>query len=560
MSAAYARAVWPSAVSRERLLCAALAATVGGLLLWLGPPGTDLAAHAYQRILFLRHGFTLWDDFWYAGRYSFVDYSVLYYPLAMVLGIRVLAVATVSVAAFAFAAVAGREWGLLSRWSARSFAVVWGGFLVSAAFPFALGVALALLALWALQAGHRWRFTALTLFTLAASPVALVLLVVVLAGIGMAGRGTPRRVVVPVLAVASAVVIELVLLRLFPGTGRYPFSAAEATVALGFCIIGFACTWRVESARVLRYVFAAYTVAIVAVYLVPSGLGDNVARLRYIAVPLALLVVALRHWRPLPSMLAVVGLALAWNVTPLAASLVNYGSDATARAAVWRGPLEYLHAHLRPGYRVEAVDTIEHWPAFYLAESGIPLVRGWFRQDDFPFNALLYRRLTPTAYRGWLRDLGVAYVVLTRTPPDYSSRQEAALVRGGRAGLRRVWGSREITIYAVPRPRPIVTGPGRPALVALHESRLVVRVRRAGTYRVAVRWSPYWQASSGCLAATSGGMLSLRTRAPATVRISFDVDGRSLLDAFAGAAPTCPSGSPSSSAPNAANSRRLRRG
>src|SRR6266571_3789322 len=128
---------WRPVVSREALLCAALAAALGALLVWLGPPGTDFAAHVYQRSLFLRHGFTLWDDFWYAGRYSFVDYSLLYYPLAVLLGIRILAVATVSVAALGFAAVAAREWGPLARWSSRSFAVIWAGYLLSGAFPFA---------------------------------------------------------------------------------------------------------------------------------------------------------------------------------------------------------------------------------------------------------------------------------------------------------------------------------------------------------------------------------------------------------------------------------------
>ena len=526
-------------VPREALLCATVAAILAALLAWLGPPGTDFAAHLYQRTLFLRHGFTLWDDFWYAGRYSFIDYSLLYYPLATALGIRLLAVATVAVATLAFAVVTTREWGSLSRWSTRSFAVVWAGFLISAAFPFVLGVALALLALWALQAGHRWRFTALTLFTLAASPVALVLLVVVLAGVALARHDAPRRMAVPAIALTAAIGIELVLMRLFPGTGRYPYPASEAAVALGFCLVGVACTWRVERARVLRYVFAVYAAANLAVYLVPSGLGDNVGRLRYIAVPLVLLIVALRHWRPLPPMLAVVGLALAWNVTPLAAGLVNYESDVGARAAVWRPALDYLHGHLSHGYRVEAVDTIEHWPAYYLAESGIPIVRGWFRQDDFPFNAPLYGKLRPAAYRRWLRELGVAYVVLTRTPPDYSSRQEAALVRSGRAGLRRVWTSREISIYAVPRPRPIVTGPDRPVLLALHQSRLVVRVRRGGTYHLAVRWTPYWHASTGCLARTANGMLRLRTRGAADVRIVFDVDASSLLDALGGFTPAC---------------------
>jgi len=39
---------------------------------------------------------------------------------------------------------------------------------------------------------------------------------------------------------------------------------------------------------------------------------------------------------------------------------------------------------------VEAVDTAEHWPAAYLPDAGIPIVRGWYRQSDFPQNELLY--------------------------------------------------------------------------------------------------------------------------------------------------------------------------
>ncbi|HZT52937.1 MAG TPA: hypothetical protein VE995_00985, partial [Gaiellaceae bacterium] len=530
---------WRQRLAGETLICTGVAATVAALLVWLGPPGTDLAAHVYQRALFLRHGFTLWDDFWYAGRYSFVGYSLLYYPLAALLGIRVLAVATVAVAALAFAAVVAREWGPLARWSSRSFAVVWAGIVISAAFPFALGVALALLALWALQAGHRWRFALLTLLTLAASPVALVLLVVVLAGVGLARRASLRQVAVPAVAAVGAVAVELVLLRLFPGVGHYPFPASEAAAALGFCALGLACTWRLESARLLRFVFAAYAVAVAAVYLVPWGLGENVARLRYLALPLAVLVLALRRWRPVPVALAVVALALAWNFKPLATGWASSAADATSRAAVWKAPLAYLHAHLRSGYRVEAVDTAEHWPAFYLAGHGIPLVRGWFRQDDFPLDALLYRRLTPEAYLRWLRRLGVAYVVLSDAPPDYSSRGEARLVRSGRAGLPRVFATHSVSIYAVPRPRPLVTGPARPRVLRLTREGLVVRVAGGGSYRIAVHWSPYWHASTGCLTRTADGLLRLRTPGAATVRITFDVDPLNLLRAFAGSTPSC---------------------
>src|SRR5205807_4651306 len=115
------------ALPREALIAAGAAASLTAVLLWAGPPGIDLAAHLYQRTLFLHHGFALWNNFWYAGRYSFVTYSVLYYPLAGLLGIRLLAVATVSTAALAFAVVIGREWGPAVRWSSRTFAVVWAG-------------------------------------------------------------------------------------------------------------------------------------------------------------------------------------------------------------------------------------------------------------------------------------------------------------------------------------------------------------------------------------------------------------------------------------------------
>ena len=136
-----------SPLAREATLCAALAAAFAAALAWAGPPGTDLAAHVYQRAVFLDHGFTFWNNFWYAGRYSFVTYSFLYYPLAAALGIRLLAVATVATATLAFAVLVWREWGPQARWSSRTFAVVWAGIVLSTTFPFALDAALALLAL-----------------------------------------------------------------------------------------------------------------------------------------------------------------------------------------------------------------------------------------------------------------------------------------------------------------------------------------------------------------------------------------------------------------------------
>jgi hypothetical protein len=524
---------------REALLSAAAAASIAALLAWLGPPGTDLAAHAYQRTLFLQHGFTLWNNFWYAGRYSFVTYSLLYYPLAALLGIKLLAVATIALASLAFAVVLWREWGPMTRWSSRSFAVVWAGIVLSAAFPFALGIALALLAIWALQTHGRWRFALLAALTLAASPLAFLLLVVVLAGVALARRDTLKRNWIPIAAIGVAGLGELVLWRLFPGGGRFPFHPADAIAGVAFCVLGLAFTRRVESARVLRYVFVAYLAAMVAAYVVPSEIGGNIVRLRFIAIPLAILVFSLRRWRPLVLGLLVVAAAVSWNLTPLASSYINNSADVTANQATWPAAIAFLRANLSPSYRVEAVDTAAHWPAVYLADAKIPLARGWFRQDDFPQNEVLYDKFGAKAYLQWLRSLGVRYVVLSDAPPDYSSRAEASLVRSGLSGLVPVFYTQSLTIYAVPHPRAIVTGPGRPVLTSLTGSHLKVVVHRGGTYRIAVRWSPYWRASKGCLSAGKDGMIRLRTLGPQTVGLMFQVDAIHALDTLAGEQPVC---------------------
>ena len=182
----------PSALTREALAASGGAAVLAALLVWTVPPGADFAAHVYQRAVFLQHGFALWNNFWYAGRYSFITYSLLYYPLAAAIGIKLLAVATIAAAALAFAVVVLRQWGTEARWSSRTFAVVWAGVVLTAAFPFALGTALALLAIWALQGERLWRFSLLALLTVAASPLAFLLLALVLLGIAI-GRRTDRR-------------------------------------------------------------------------------------------------------------------------------------------------------------------------------------------------------------------------------------------------------------------------------------------------------------------------------------------------------------------------------
>jgi hypothetical protein len=523
-----------SPLAREAILSTGVAASFAALLAWAGPPGTDLAAHVYQRAVFVDHGFTLWNNFWYAGRYSFVTYSLLYYPLAAALGIKLLAVATVATATLAFAVLVWKEWGPQARWSSRTFAVVWAGIVLSAAFPFALGAAFALLALWALQSRHPGRFAALAALSAAASPIAFLLLTLIVVGLAIGRRSDRWLQVAAGAGLAAIILLEALLWRVFPGTGSYPFSTAELAAACAYCALSAAFAWRVEQLRALRHVFPVYGIACLTFFFLSTAVGENIARLRYAAIPLSVLVLSLRGWRPLVPALIVLALAISWNVTPLAVSFVRAENDAAAHAEYWEPAVSYLHAHLTPSFRVEAVDTAGHWPALYLARADIPLARGWFRQDDFPQNEVLYDHPGPKAYLAWLRRLGVRYVVLTDAPVDYSARGEAALLRSGRLPLRIVLTTSHLKVLEVPHATGILTGPPGARVASLTESRIVVRVRHAGTYHLAVRFSRYWRPSAGCLAQAADGMIRLSVPQPGRVALRFAPNPGSALAALTG--------------------------
>src|SRR5437016_8493975 len=86
----------------EALAAAGVSALVTAVLVVVGLAGPDVAAHVYQRSFFLQHGFTLWNNLWYSGRYQFITYSPQYYPLAAVAGLGLLAVISAALAAFGF--------------------------------------------------------------------------------------------------------------------------------------------------------------------------------------------------------------------------------------------------------------------------------------------------------------------------------------------------------------------------------------------------------------------------------------------------------------------------
>jgi hypothetical protein len=206
-----------------------------------------------------------------------------------------------------------------------------------------------------------------------------------------------------------------------------------------------------------------------------------------------------------------------------------------SQRAYWRPALAFLRAHRAQadGYRVDAVSTWGHWEAYYVARAGVPLARGWFRQEDFPQNGSLYNDdMSPAAFRAWLRSVGVRYVLLPDAPLDYSSTREAALLRSGKSGLVVAGRTRHWTFYELPSPTPIVTAPPghRARLTYLGQERVVVEVSGPGRYVARIRYSPYRHAlpSNTCLSPTRNGMTLITARMPGFVQMDIDTDPASV--------------------------------
>ena len=465
------------------------------------PRGGDLAAHLYRTSL-VQHGILVWDNLWFAGQYPLSSYSLLYYPLATLVGNAALGIGGVVLAAAIFASIAQREWKNAGRWPARAFAVLLAGQAFTAAYPYDLGLATLLGTVWALQRRRTWIAAACTLLTLGFSPLAFLFLGLALLALFLRKRRLGRQTLVLSGALALAAGIQLALLELLPSPGIvYPYGVWRLVAGLALCTVGVALSLTGRAGWPIASIFLIWAGASVVTSIVPSPVGHNLIRADVFVVPLMLVAAARADFRP--RWLAVAGIAgaLAANVGPYLAMIPDRSSSLDATAAYWAPVVGFLRAHDSPSFRVEVVPTANHWEAYYIPHAGFALARGWYRQLDMADDAALYApTLTPTAYRAWLRQHAVRFVVLPHLPLEaIDGKREAALLRSPRSGLDTVARMANATIYELPGATPLITGPAPAKITSIRSSRLAGYVDAPGTYYLRARYSPYWSVTRGSL-------------------------------------------------------------
>src|ERR687891_2050433 len=100
--ATLARLSWVPAV--------ALSVAFTALVLAWDPHVRDLAAQTFRTELFERGGFAIWNGSWYGGHYT-LTYSVLFPPLAALIGPMLVGGLAVVASAYLFDRIVREQWG-----------------------------------------------------------------------------------------------------------------------------------------------------------------------------------------------------------------------------------------------------------------------------------------------------------------------------------------------------------------------------------------------------------------------------------------------------------------
>ncbi len=496
------------------------AALLALLYLVLEPSSADLAAQTFRSDLFAAHGFLIWNDYWYAG-HNLPAYSVLFPPLGAALGPRVVGALSAVAAAALFGALARYRYGPRARLAILWFGAATASLLIAGQLTFALGVALGLGALVALQRGQPALAVALGALTGCASPVAG--LFVALAGVTVAiGAGSRAG-----LALAAATLAPIAALALaFPTSGYFPFVATAFLPVPLFCAAALFLL-PVEE-RSLRIGVILYAALCLGLALVHTQVGANAARLGSLFGG-PVLALGLAGRRPLALALLAVPL-LYWQWAAPVRDLTNAAGDPSVEAGYYAPLLAELER--RTGgvpARIEIPPTQNRWEADFVAPR-FAIARGWLRQlESDDFDLFTGDDLTPTAYRDWLDERGISYVALPDADPDYLAEDEVALIRDAPRYLRPVWANRHWRLYAVRGTPGLVSPDADPSAPAGRRARLArvgpagftLSVGAPGAFLVRLHQSRYWTVDSGSACVSRRGDWTLvDARAPGPVQVS----------------------------------------
>ena len=500
-------------------------------LIW-APPSADLAAQTFRSDLFDAHGFEVWSNAWYGG-FHLPGYSLLYPPLAGLLGARLVGAVAVVAAAWIFERLVRPRYGDRATLAIWLFGAGLATNLFTGRLTFALGIAVGLGALLALDRGRRGWAGVLAALAAAASPVAALFTAFAGGVLFVCGRRRDGLILaVPAVAAIGAIVL------LFPSGGVHPF-LSDTFVLISAATLILALVLPAEE-RTLRIGALLYAAMCLTIFLVDSPIGGNATRLGALA---AAPLLALGAWGRRPAWLVAAALLplLYWQwVAP-----VRDLADAVGEPSVERAYYEPLLAELDDrasaaggagSFRVHVPATRNRWEAVHVAER-YPLARGWLRQlESDDFDLFQDGKLTADAYRAWLDERAVAFIAVSAgAKADYLAEDEIDLIHSGVPFLREVWSNGDWELYAVDDPAPLATVPAR-----LSETGFELEVSAPGEISVAVGFSPYYRVVSGdaCVReAADWTVVEARTRG--TIRVEADLSPAGAIRAATGANEVC---------------------
>ncbi len=485
---------------------------MASLIVWLaGWRGSDWPAHLFRVELFDRSGFTVWNPYWYGG-HDVPAYSIIFPPLADLVGIGPIAIASTVASVFLFNRLAHRSLPTAATVASGLFCLGMVANLAVGRLPFALGAVFALLALDLVSRHHTvWAIAAAALSSLA-SPLAGAFLALILAAWIAADLRTRVKPGLPI--AAGALVPILFFFELFPESGWFPYRGDEflGTLAMsaGIAIVAPRGWKEVRLGAVLVFVLA------LPLFGVPNAIGGNLVRLvGLLGIPIAAAVLwTVRRW------LVLLALPLTlWQVGP-AVTAFRAPADPAAHAEYFTPLVEALGRTTNgvPA-RIEIPFTAAHWEAAH-AGPDLMLARGWERQIDLVRNDVLYSDdLTHPQYEQWLRDNAVAYVALPDVNLDPGADVEAELIQQRPDYLEFVWGNEHWLVFEVVDARPLLSGPGE--LIDVAPDRVDFFAAQPGSFELRFYDGEHLAVAegSGCVTVTDDGWIQVEVATAGYVRL-----------------------------------------